>query len=124
MVMVKSATRFRPFETRSLLFHFVVAPGFRVPLMPYRHLSYLVFRRAGNAAPSLTMNSCVETVWPTPWRQSILRHAAAVSIVLAQSVAEHRIDQSLKRLPKSAYPRKGPAQTRNAAPHEQGKASG
>jgi hypothetical protein len=63
------------------------------------------------------MKSGVETVWPTPWRQSILRHAAAVSIVLAQTVADHRTDQSLKRLPKSADPRRGPAQPRNAAQH-------
>jgi hypothetical protein len=28
----------------------------------------------------------VATIWPTPWRQPIMRHAAAVSIVLTKQL--------------------------------------
>jgi hypothetical protein len=42
------------------------------------------------------MKSGVETVWPTPWRQSILRHAAAVSKRLPTIEPINRLSAYLK----------------------------
>jgi hypothetical protein len=68
----------RPFEPAPT-FSFAVAPRVKVPLMPYRLLSYPVLSRfppsGKRRANRRQIKSGVATVWPTPWWQPILRHA-------------------------------------------------